>query len=80
MIQNISYTAGLGSSDRTCIYFHLNCTATSSERHTTGYNFRTANFNQMRDMLQDVDWENKLRDLNVSESWEIITEQIKIRQ
>ena len=53
MIQNISYTAGLGSSDHTCIYFHLNCTATRSERHTTGYNFTKANFIQVRGMLQD---------------------------
>jgi len=44
MIQNISYTAGLGSSDHTCIYFHLNCTATRSERHTTGYNFLEGKF------------------------------------
>jgi len=39
MIQNISYTVGLGSSDHTCIQFYLNCTATRSERNTTGYNF-----------------------------------------
>ena len=76
MIQNIRYTAGLGSSDHTCIQFHLNCTATISERYTTGYNFGRANFNQMRDMLQEVDWENKLKNLNVSETWEIITELI----
>ena len=30
----------------------------------------------MRDMLQEVDWDNKLNDLNVSETWEIITELI----
>jgi len=30
MIQNISCTVGLGSSDHTCIQFYLNCTATRS--------------------------------------------------
>ena len=71
MIQNISYIAGLGSSDYTCIHFHLNCIATTSERHTTGYNYGKANFNQMRDMLHGVDWD---KNLGVSETWEIITE------
>jgi len=54
MIQNISYTVGL---DHTCIQFYLNCAA---ERNTTGYNFERANFDQMKDMLQEVDWDNKL--------------------
>jgi len=51
MIQNISYTVGLGSSDHTCIQFYLNCTATRSARNTTGYDFGRANFDQMKDML-----------------------------
>ena len=72
----ISYIAGLGSSDQTCIHFHLNCIATRSERHTTGYNYGKVNFNQMRDMLQEVDWDNKLKDLSVSKTWEIISELI----
>ena len=42
----------------------------------TGYNYGKANFNQIRDMLQEVDWDNKLKDLNVSETWEMITELI----
>jgi len=73
MIQNISYTVGLGSSDHTCIQFYLNCTATRSERNTTGYNFGRANFDQMKDILQEVDWDNKLKDLNVTKTWETIT-------
>jgi len=65
VIQNISYTVGLGSSDHTCIQFYLNCTA---ERNTTGYNFGRAKFDQMKDMLQEVDLDNKLKDLNVTET------------
>ena len=78
MVQDITYTAGLGSSDHTCtcIQFHLNCTATRTERNTTGYNYGNANFNQLRDILQEVDWDNKLKELNSSKTWEIISELI----
>jgi len=73
MIQNISYTVGLGSSDHSCIQLYLNYAATRSERNITGYNVGGANFDQMKDMLQEVDWDKKLKDLNVTETWETIT-------
>ena len=76
MVQNISYTAGLGSSDHICIQFSLNCTATRTEKNSTGYNYSKANFNQLRYMLQEIHWDTKLKDSNVIETWEVITESI----
>ena len=35
-----------------------------------GYNYYKADFNKMRDMLDEIDWDIHLKDLNVFETWD----------
>ena len=53
-----------------CIQFSLVCTATKTVYNNTGYNYYKADFNKMRDMLNEIDWDMYLKDLNVLETWE----------
>ena len=76
MIHNMKYTAGLGNSDHICIQFGLVYTATKMIHKNMGYNYYKADFNKMRDMLDEIDWDIHLKDLNVFETWDSITKSL----
>ena len=44
--------------------------ATKTVYNNTGYNYYKADFDKMRDMLNEIDWDVNLKDLNVLETWE----------
>ena len=83
MIHNMKCTAGLGNSDHICIYasslvwslwtvlllkWFINNIWGIADYH----NYK-ADFNKMRDMLDEIDWGIHLKDLNVFETWDSMT-------
>ena len=38
-----------------------------------GYKYFKADFDKMRDILEEIDWDMHLKDLNVSKTWDSIT-------
>ena len=55
MINNIEYLPGIGSSDYVCLCFNLLCYSDYNQVNKLKYNLHQANFDKMRQLLQDVD-------------------------
>ena len=73
MVHQISYSAGLGSSDHVCIHFTLTCSPSVMPKTRTGYNYCRADFDKLRRILEETDWDTQLRDLDVYETWNMIS-------
>ena len=73
MINNIEYLPGIGSSDYVCLCFNLLCYSDYNQVNKLKYryNLHQANFDKMRQLLQDVDWEDILRPLDIHLAWQL---------
>ncbi|CAJ0923047.1 unnamed protein product [Ranitomeya imitator] len=69
-ITNLQVVGHLGNSDHNIVQFHLSFTRGTCQGVTKTLNFRKAKFDQLRDALNLVDWDNILRNKN-TDKWEM---------
>ncbi|CAJ0968442.1 unnamed protein product [Ranitomeya imitator] len=70
-ITNLQVVGHLGNSDHNIVQFHLSFTRGTCQGVTKTLNFRKAKFDQLRDALNLVDWDNILRNKNTDNKWEM---------
>ncbi|CAJ0934560.1 unnamed protein product [Ranitomeya imitator] len=70
-ITNLQVVGHLGNSDHNIVQFHLSFTRGTCQGVTKTLNFRKAKFEQLRDALNLVDWDNILRNENTDNKWEM---------
>jgi len=71
MINTIQYLPGIGSSDHVCLRFDLLCYSTCNKATQPRYNLRQANFDKLRDLIQEVNWDDTLSPLNIHCAWKL---------
>ena len=57
MLSCLEYFPGLGKSDHVILRFQLNCYSSQVDSSTKRLNFNKANFSQLREMLDEVNWQ-----------------------
>ncbi|CAM1307199.1 ARSA (predicted) [Pycnogonum litorale] len=75
MINEITTTAGLGKSDHHTIIVNFTFEH-EVPRQTTRHNFRKTNMEKLREELESPNWDEKLRGLDVEETWQLIKNEI----
>ena len=76
MINIINYMPGLGKSDHLQLQFTYNCYTEISKTIFTKMNFFKGNYTGLSRELAQIDWLQALDGVDVSASWEILTEQL----
>ena len=71
MINTINYLPGIGSSDHVCLQFNLLCYSTCTKSTLPRYNLRQANFDKMRNLIEEVNWDEILSPLNIHSAWQL---------
>ena len=74
MINNVKYLRGIGCSDHVCLWFSLLCYSNYSRVSRPKYNLNQANFDKMRQLLQDIHWEDTLNLLDIHSSWQLFAD------
>lgn len=71
MINTINYLPGIGSSDHVCLQFNLLCYSTCTKASLPRYNLHQANFHKMRNLIEEVNWDEILSPLDIHSAWQI---------
>ena len=69
MINEILYQPGLGLSDHVCLNFDYSCYVEKCNRPIPRFNLYYANFDQLNNLLNSIEWEEALRDLDINNAW-----------
>ena len=78
MVSNLDYLPGLGSSDHICLSFKLNCyTTCSNETPQEKLCFHKGNYEKMRRILDNINWEDEIDELPFSQAWDYFTKQLE---
>ena len=72
LVENLSINPPIGVSDHVVINFELDID-TYSKTNTSGYAYYRGNYEEMREDIESLDWEKKLLNKNVQESWHIFS-------
>ena len=70
MVSDVLYLPGLGSSDRICIRFNLNCYSVRSEDKLPRLNLH---YVKMRELLSTVNWQEEIGSLEATEAWNLFS-------
>ena len=57
MIDNITYSSGLGKSDHVCINFRLKCSSVHNVTKQPTFNFSKGDYDRVRLLLNKINWE-----------------------
>lgn len=71
MITNLTHDAPLGASHHSTIKFLFQCYAEGRKNTKPTFVYSKGNYEEMKDILEQLDWEDILREKNCSESWDI---------
>lgn len=72
MVQNLRHEAPLGKSHHHCLHFDFVCYAEMYAEKGRIYNFKKANFHEMRNHITNSDLMSKIDGLEVQETWNCI--------
>ena len=70
MVDGIEYLPAISSSDHVYLQFNLLCYSSYSQVSRPKYNLYQADFNTMRQLLQDIDWDDNLSPLDIHSAWQ----------
>jgi len=70
MIDDLSLLLGLALSDHTCIQFTYACYTPVSGNHIPRFNIHCANYDKLRSLLSNIDWNKAIGDLNILDAWD----------
>ena len=76
MMETIEYLPTLRRSDHLVLSFNFNCRTSGSLRTFDRYNFNKGKYPACRELLENIDWEQVMQGLGVSESWKSFAEKI----
>ena len=76
MINSVSYMPGLGKSDHLQLMFTFNCYTETSQTVFEKLNFFKGNFTGLSGELAHIGWLQLLAGVDLSASWEILTEKL----
>ena len=76
MINSVSYMPGLGKSDHLQLMFTFNCYTETSQTVYEKLNFFKGNYTGLSGELAHIDWLQLLTGVDLSASWEILTEKL----
>ena len=76
MVNNITYSPGLGKSDHLTITFQFVCYTETVETAFTKRNYFKGNYKKISSELEAVDWNQALERLSLSESWENLVDKL----
>jgi hypothetical protein len=76
MVSNLEHLAPLGASKHSCLKFIFNCYLLNTNKHIPKYLYHKADFPNMKKDLSEENWEELLKDKNVTETWDIIENKI----
>ena len=71
----MTYSSNLGASDFMCFIAELHCNLVVPDTDTVKRNFYKGNYEDIRQELSAVNWEN-MDNLNVEESWNFFIDKI----
>ena len=74
MVDNIAYLHGLGKSDHICIVFDMACYTEKQYKSFKTFNFKEANFEELINKLETLDWDQVLEPLDANQAWEKFTD------
>ena len=78
MIGKIEHCSPLGRSDHDVLMIDFQCYWQPHEQHKTRKLYHKADFDSMRNELQEIDWDDKMEDLELADKWgmldQILTE------
>ena len=69
MVSDLEHLPGLFKSDHICLNFTYNCFIEAAFRNFTKLNFHKGDFKEYESEIEAVNWNAKLADLNLVESW-----------
>ena len=73
MVDNVTYLHGLGKSDHICIVFDMACCTEKHYKSFKSFNFKEANFDELANKLESIDWDQVLEPLDANQAWEKFT-------
>ena len=73
MISDLRYLPGLGLSDHVCLQFMLECYCGNVQQLKPRYDTCHADFDKMRQLLGEIDWENILGPMDIHSAWKFFT-------
>ena len=76
MVLNLSALPGLGKSDYVILNFSFNCYTYVQSPTFKKYNFFNGKYSVIGEDLSKEDWIRSLQDLDLSESWDFLTDKI----
>ena len=76
MVNNMTYSPGLGKSDHLILTFQFVCYTESIETAFSKRNYHKGDYKKICSELEVVDWNQVLQRLSLSESWEILVDKL----
>ena len=76
MTNSVTHKPGLGKSDHLQLGFTFNCYTETIQKSFTKFNFFKGNYTGLSGGLASVDWPQVLEGIDLSASWEMLTEKI----
>ena len=70
-ITDISFTAPLGKSDHVCLVYYIDGSYDSQSHSKESKNYYRGNYVQITEDIAAIDWEDKLNDMDVNDSWDL---------
>ena len=77
-MDNVKIHEPLGNTDHSQIHFDINVKAESKNKKTDRRNFHKGNYKDMRQYLEELDWNNMLMNKTAIECWKILKYEIEI--
>ena len=74
MLSELIHKTGLGESDHECLHFYLSCYA-DVKNHSNRKNYHKGDYVTIRNRLQPIDWEEKLKG-SFSEAYPVFIEEL----
>ena len=75
-VTRLDYEMPFGRSDHVCLMFEVMCHR-NSENEGFKRKYFKGNYTEIRNDINNIDWENELRGKNTEESWEILENVVK---
>ena len=76
MVTNINYMPGLGKSDHLQLCFDFNCYIEVNRHSFKKHNFFNGDYMNMSVDLEGINWDMVFDGLDLTNSWEVLTEEI----
>ena len=74
MVKNLRHESPIGKSHHQCLFFDFVCFAKYESNKGRTFNFKKADFDQMRDIVRNAKLMDKIKEMKVEETWLCISD------